>query len=117
MHQNNNLVGSTISHVWTTGPWVPSGYNHELLTDTQLRWTGISGKRTGLSDRVTYEHVAVSPQIHQFSWIEESNDNLHKVLVYNFERLTVDGVLFNSHHAMYVLHGVMTDTAGTPLKR
>ncbi len=102
------FTGHTYAHEWKEGAFAGAAYDMAYLPDNTVRWTATAGQPKGNSAVEKYQHVQLSPTLHQFSW-KEASTGYFVVLTYDLENQVVHG-LINVGDQAYVLKGPFSRT-------
>lgn len=105
---NTKLVGKTIKHTWTEGPFAGAGYETTLTSEHALSWKAVAGQPKGMSDSEEYMRTDIAPGVVQLSWKESTvTTGFTVVLTLNFDTKKIYGVI-GDKDKNYVLAGSFT---------
>ena len=93
----SNLVGKTVHHSWTQGPWAGASFVTLFCSEDTLVWNNISDPDNVSSEKETYVRAEIAPGIAQISWKEDpANTNFGLIWTLNFNDNSITGVIVNA---------------------
>ena len=91
-----DLVGNTVHHTWTAGPWAGASFVTLFCSAATLVWNNISDPENVMSEKKTYVRSDIAPGIVQISWKEAPDTtNFGLIWTLNFNTNEITGVIVN----------------------